>query len=365
MSEFFQRYKGIIILLLMVVAVAFFCTPIPFFSLQWIQSHIFGIPKAASPVITLPGEKLVGPILAFANPVYNVYLTNTLVATFLCYIILIILALIARGGVKEVPSGLANVLEFAVESLYNIAEGVVGARWARRIFPIAATVFLLILFANWMEMIPGVDSVGLLHHAEVGQKGYPAKPTFIKGVYYLDSNVEAIPGIEHAEGETAVEESANEAQGGHIDLSGPYIVTPFVRTASTDINFPLALAVVTFVAVQVFGVMALGGHYLAKFINTPALAKGGMGLMDFGVGLLELVLEPVKMVSLTFRLLGNIFGGAVLLFVLSGLVPYLLPTGLYLYEMFVGAIQAYVFFMLTLVYANVAMTGHGGEEEHH
>jgi F-type H+-transporting ATPase subunit a len=89
--------------------------------------------------------------------------------------------------------------------------------------------------------------------------------------------------------------------------------------------------------------------------------------MDFMVGLLELVLEPVKMVSLTFRLLGNIFGGAVLLLVVSTLAnftAFLLPTALYLYEMFVGAIQAYVFFMLTLVYSSVAMTGHGGDEHH-
>jgi len=351
--------RGIVILIVMIVVIAFFCGILPA-----LQTTI-GIPKAVSPVITLPGEKLYGPILDFPGEVYDVYLTNTLVATFLCYIILILLAIVARGGVKEVPSGIANVLEFAVESLYNIAEGVVGARWARRIFPIAATVFLLILFANWMEMIPGVDSVGLLHHAEAGEKGYPAKQLGNSNLYYLDTSVDPVVAQEHTEGETAVEESQNEAASTRMDLSGPYIVTPFVRTASTDINFPLGLAVVTFVAVQVFGVMALGGHYVAKFINTPALERGGIGIMDFGVGLLELVLEPVKMVSLTFRLLGNIFGGAVLLFVLSGLVPYLLPTGLYLYEMFVGAIQAYVFFMLTLVYANVAMTGHGGEEEHH
>jgi F-type H+-transporting ATPase subunit a len=372
-----KKYRGLIILAVMVLTIAFFCGILP--NLQ----TAIGIPKAAPPVIQLPGEHVsADPIrgLDFPGEVYDVYITNTLIATWITYGILILLALLARAGMKEVPTGLGNFFEMAVEALYNIAEGVVGSTWARRIFPLVATTFLLILMANWLEMIPGVDSVGIMHHAPAGETGYPIKQLGSSSVYYLDTSRELV-GAEHTEGEeehaeeaAADEEHAEEEAAGeeHAEEDGlnteeAYVVTPFVRPAATDINFPLGLAVVTFIAIQAIGIAALGAGYGAKFINVPALGRGGMGFMDFAVGLLELILEPVKMVSLTFRLLGNIFGGAVLLIVLSTLAPqtaFLLPTGLYLYEMFVGAIQAYVFFMLTLVYASVAMAGHGGDEHH-
>lgn len=352
--------KGIIILIVMVVVITFFCGFLP-----GIQQQVLGIPKAVPPIIALPGERLsAAPIIDLPGIYNDVYLTNTLLATWIAYGILILLAVVARLGLRENPRGIPAVMEMAVEGLYNIAEGVVGGRWAKTVFPVAATIFVLILVANWMEMIPGVDSFGLLHHAEAGHVGWPAKELGSTGIYYLDAMQDVVAAPEGEESEA----EEHEEEGGELNLAGPFVVTPFVRPAATDINFPLGLAIVTFTFVQILGVVALGWHYPAKFINTPALARGGMGYMDFGVGLLELVLEPVKMVSLTFRLLGNIFGGAVLLIVVSTLAPFLaflLPTGLYLYEMFVGAIQAYVFFMLTLVYSNVAMSGHGGDDEHH
>jgi F-type H+-transporting ATPase subunit a len=363
LTEFLRKYRGFLILAAMLLAGYFFCAWLPTHQASW------GIPAPARPVIALPGEKLMEEPIRFIGHIipgeYNtIYLTNTLLATWITYAILIILAILARLGLKEVPTGLGNFFELAVEALYGIAEGVVGSTWARRIFPLAATTFLLILMANWLEMIPGVDSFGLMHHAEAGTTGYPIIETRLQGVYKLDTS-RPIVVEEHADGEgEAAGEEDHAEEGAVLDTNQAYVVTPFVRPAATDINFPLGLAVVTFIAIQVIGIAALGAGYGAKFINIPALGRGGMGLMDFAVGLLELVLEPVKMVSLTFRLLGNIFGGAVLLIVLSNLVPYLLPTGLYLYEMFVGAIQAYVFFMLTLVYAQVAMTGHGGDEHH-
>jgi F-type H+-transporting ATPase subunit a len=206
--------------------------------------------------------------------------------------------------------------------------------------------------------------VGLLHHAHPGGSGFEKVQVGESNWYYL--NVTDPAGIpvpeeeEHAEGETE-----GESEGEHAEEEGGlYVVTPFIRAAATDINVPLGLAVVSFVTIQVFGAMGLRWGYLAKFINTPGLAKGGMGIMDFGVGLFELVLEPVKIISLTFRLLGNIFGGGILLAVVSSLVAFLVPVGLYLFELFVGAIQAYVFAMLTLVFSAMAMAGHGGDEHH-
>lgn len=340
-------------LLVILAASAFFCGSIPFFSLPWIQTQALGIPKAARPVIQLPAENLTSApwFDFFGSPVY---LTNTLVAVLLTDILVIALALIARAGMKEIPTGFSHIVEVLVEFLYNLSEQTMGAKWAPKIFPIAGTIFIFLLAANWMHFIPGVDSVGLLHHAEAGGRGFEAAEIDNSGIYYLK--------VEDPGGTLVPAESEDHNEdAGHEGGSNLYVVTPFVRTAATDINVPLGLAVVAFVTIQVFGVMGLRWGYLAKFVNTPGLARGGMGFMDFGVGLFELILEPVKIISLTFRLLGNIFGGGILLAVVSTLIAFIVPVGLYLLELFVGAIQAYVFAILTLVFSSMAMAGHGGD----
>ena len=101
----------------------------------------------------------------------------------------------------------------------------------------------------------------------------------------------------------------------------------------------------------------------------PALGNAGknpMGIMDFGVGILEIISELSKIISFSFRLLANIFAGQILLFVIPFLVATMLPGAIYGLELFVGVIQAFVFFMLTLVFSKLAMEGHGDdhEEEH-
>ncbi len=344
--------KGLLMLLGIVVVVAVFCAGLP-----WLTNTVLGFSTQIRPVIVLPGEALSKtPLFTLAGQ--NVYLTNTLLHTWVAYVILIGIALLARLGLRgEVPRGLGNAVEAVIELLYNIAEQTVGHRNARRIFPIAATIFLLILTANLSKMIPGFESVGFLHEPhDEGHESFDRAELGNTGIYYLVPFAEG-EGVAHAGEESAAEDAAGEEHHG-------YVITPFLRGAATDINFPLGLAIVAFVTIQVFGFSSLGAAYAGKFINVAALERGGMGFMDFGVGLLELILEPIKIVSLTFRLLGNIFGGAVLVIVVGSLVPYLLPTGLYAYEIFVGTIQAYVFFMLTLVFSAMAMTGHGGEEHH-
>lgn len=349
---FIQRQKGLLMLLGILAVAAFFCGSVPFYSLPWIQTQVLGIPKAARPVIQLPAENL------SAEPLFNffgspVYLTNTLVAVLITDLLLIVLALIARWGLKQIPGGFSHIVEMVVEFLYNLSEQTVGARWAPKIFPIAASIFIFLLAANWMHFIPGVDSVGLLHHAEAGARGFEAAEIGSSGIHYLK--------VDDPGGTLVAAEEGGEGEQHESEEGSLYIVTPFVRTAATDINVPLGLAVVAFVTIQAFGVISLRWGYLTKFVNTPGLARGGMGFMDFGVGLFELILEPVKIISLTFRLLGNIFGGGILLAVVSTLIAFVIPVGLYLLELFVGAIQAYVFAILTLVFSSMAMAGHGGD----
>jgi F-type H+-transporting ATPase subunit a len=133
---------------------------------------------------------------------------------------------------------------------------------------------------------------------------------------------------------------------------------------------PLALALISVIMTQVYGIQALGfGEYLQRYLRMGRLAAGDfvMGLVDLFVGALEAVAEFAKIISFTFRLFGNIFAGAVLLFVMSYLIPLVFPGVMIFYglEIFVGAIQALVFMMLTFVFIAVATTSHGDHGDAH
>jgi F-type H+-transporting ATPase subunit a len=134
------------------------------------------------------------------------------------------------------------------------------------------------------------------------------------------------------------------------------------------LNFTIALAVIAVVMTQVYGVWALGPRYFSKFFQFGRLINGGVfGIIDFGVGFLELILEFAKILSFSFRLFGNIFAGVLLLSILGALLPVILPPGLYLFEIFFGIIQAYVFFLLATMFISMALVSHHGDdhaEEH-
>jgi F-type H+-transporting ATPase subunit a len=275
-----------------------------------------------TPLVTLP---LLGPI----------YWTNTLTAMLIADAILLLLALAVRGAIASgelVPRGISGAVEALLEVLYNLTESTAG-RWAKKIFPYFATITLLVLVVNWTELIPGVDSIGLVHH--VTEEGHALQ--------------EIAPGIVTITPE-----------------EGEYGIIPFVRVLSTDLNFTIALALISVFMTQVFGVQALGASYFTKFINVGGLfSRPVFGVIDFGVGLLELVSEISKILSFSFRLFGNIFAGTVLLFVIGTLVPVFAQSIFLMLEFAVGLIQAVVFGMLTMVFMAQATQGHGGGHEEH
>lgn len=169
------------------------------------------------------------------------------------------------------------------------------------------------------------------------------------------------------EGEHAAEGSAAEGEGEHHytpgDPSVPWVVLPFVRPPSTDLNMTAALALVAVAMTQVMGFRALGIGYLTKFFNFKTLFTSPLGGIDVAVGLLELIGEFAKILSFTFRLLGNVFAGSVLLFVMSFLLPFL-PWPFFILEFFVGALQAFVFGLLTAIFMNQATASHHGDDHH-
>ncbi|MCY4146136.1 MAG: F0F1 ATP synthase subunit A [Chloroflexi bacterium] len=143
----------------------------------------------------------------------------------------------------------------------------------------------------------------------------------------------------------------------------PWVVLPLVRVASTDLNMTLTLAIISVVMTQYIGFKALGIGYLTKFFNFGTLFKSPLGGIDVAVGLLELIGDFAKILSFSFRLLGAMFAGAILLFVMSFLVP-ILPWPFFILEFFVGAIQALVFALLTAIFMNLATISHHHDDDH-
>jgi F-type H+-transporting ATPase subunit a len=288
------------------------------------------------PIITLP---ILGPI----------YWTNTMTAMLLADLILLAIGLTVRRVVNSgqlVPKGITGALEALLEVIHNLTESTAG-RWTKAIFPFFAAITLLVLIVNWMELIPGVDSIGILEEAKQGEHGYPVQQVLPNVYSIFDPK-----GTEATTGEG-------------VNAAGGYVLIPFVRVLSTDLNFTVALALIAVFMVQVMGVRSLGMPYFSKFLNFAGLFNRPVfGVIDFGVGILEMVSEISKILSFSFRLFGNIFAGSVLLFVMGTLLP-LLQSVFLMLEFFVGLIQAIVFGMLTMVFMSQATAGHGGHEEAH
>ncbi len=310
-----------------------------------------GIFKPVSPAVVLPAEKLWPTLGEFQFLGQSVTLTNTLFATLLADGVLLLMAVATLGFMRSgklVPSGVYHIVELIVEFLWNTAESTAG-RWAKRMFPIMATIFLLVLVANLIRIIPGFETIGYLAPAEGSVQGY--------------APVQLAPGVYGLDGSQPVAHQGGEATSA---LCSACTVVPFLRGSATDLNFTFALAIVAVLAVEYFGFRALGLGYLNKFFNVGGMInKPVFGVIDFGVGLLELVSEISKIVSFAFRLFGNIFAGTLLLSILGALTVAVIPSFLYVLELFVGVIQAYVFGMLALVFMSQAVMGHGGDHDEH
>jgi F0F1-type ATP synthase membrane subunit a len=145
-------------------------------------------------------------------------------------------------------------------------------------------------------------------------------------------------------------------------------ITPFVRGPATDLSLTIMLAVFAVVMVQAYGVYSLGPAYFEKFINITALGNLGkkpLGAIDFVVGLIEIISEIGKIISLAFRLFGNLFAGGVALLAIMFLVSLLLPGIIYGLELVIGVVQALVFSVLFTVFAAQAMESHHGDDHEH
>ncbi len=301
-----------------------------------------GIFVPVQPEIAVAAEKLIEePIAENFLGLGPLYFVNTMPTLAVTLILLGIIAYFTNRSLKKsqqtdlVPRGIGNLMEAILEMLYNLTEGSAGTKWVRAIFPWFATIMIYVLFANLLKLIPGFESIGVLHPAH--GEGHAIAPLFGNWSSLLPTKVE----------------------------EGGYILAPFFRGISVDLNFTASLAIIAVVAIQFIGFRAQGLGYLSKFFNTRRMFQVPFfGAMDFLVGLLELISELSKILSFAFRLFGNMFAGIVLVAIVAGLLGRIsiLPAMIMMFELFVGIIQAFVFGMLTMVFMAQATQGHGGED---
>lgn len=232
--------------------------------------------------------------------------TNTLLTSWLVLLVILVLAFIISRNIKAVPGRIQALTEIILEKFMGFMETFAGSKeLVRKFLPVVATIFFFVLFSNWMGTLPGFESIGF-HRFEDGHE----------------------------------------------------VFVPLFRTVNSDLNMTIALAFIIVIGSHIVGFSTIGAkHHTGKFIVNPLKSP----IKSF-VGFLEIIGELSRVVSLSFRLFGNIFAGSVLMLIISFLAPYIIPIPFLGLEVFVGFIQALVISVLAMMFFSSATHVH--EEEH-
>ena len=221
-------------------------------------------------------------------------ITNTILTSSILIVLFVIFIVLFSIKLRDKNSTLVFFVRFILTKLYELFLPILKDK-TTIFFPYVASLFLFILFSNWLGLLPGVGSI-----------------TF--------------PLLEHN--------------------------VPLLKAANADLNTTIGLAILTVLIIQGAGLKYLGIFgYLSKFISLK-------NPIAFFTGILEMISEFSKVISFAFRLFGNVFAGEVLIAVVAFLIPVLASFPFLLLEIFVGFIQAIVFAMLTAVFLNLAIAKH-------
>ena len=254
------------------------------------------------------------PVLFKAGPFV---VTNSMVISLLVALIITVVVRVACGSMERVPnSRLQNFVEWLIESLYGLIEGVMGADLAKKTFWFFGTLFIFILLTNWISLIPGVGTIGW-------------------NVEYSD---------------------------------GSHVFEPFLRGGNADLNMTAAMAFTFSILWFYWAIRENGvGGFIAHLFAPKGENKGFMKLMMIGIflflGVIEVLSILMRPVALQFRLYGNIFAGENILesmLMMPGIIKVLAPIPFYFLELLVGLVQAMVFLLLTTVFTVLIC-----EHEHH
>ena len=290
-----------------------------------IAAAVFATSVAAEPALLLAHvsrqeQGLTQNAVELGRP-FGFPITNSMVVMWIVAVGLILFTRVATRRMNDVPGGAQNFLEWMVESLYGFLEGIIGSHLVKRTFWFFATIFIFILAANWIGLIPGVGSIGW----------------------------------------------------GHRTSEGFDVIRPLFRAVNADLNMTLAMALVFFAcwfiwALQEIGPIGFLTEIFAPKGETTGFLKVLMVVVFFVVGCLEVFSILFRPVSLSFRLYGNVFAGENMLEAMSKLVPglgWLLPIPFYFMELLVGFIQALVFMLLTAVFTMLICQHEDGKEPAH
>ncbi|MCH8815815.1 MAG: F0F1 ATP synthase subunit A [Chloroflexi bacterium] len=278
--------------------------------------------------------------------------TNTMITSWLVVGFMLIGVFLVTRRWDLVPSGAQNVVEAVVEAFYGIVENVAGEKNGRRFFPVVATIFFFILFSNWLSLMPLFNVIGVVQEEE---HGFVMENASVGG---LDIAYVGLSSPSSFSGQSIDEEDADaHEQFEQAKEDGKTVgeLLPLLRGPNTDINTPMALAIVSMIAVEFWGISTLGlFRYGKKFLNFSSP-------IAFFVGFLEFISEVVRLLSFTARLFGNMFAGEVVILMFTFMTP-LVVVIFYGLEIFVGVIQAFIFAMLTVVFGVMAVTAHDDHE---
>ncbi|MDA1036297.1 MAG: F0F1 ATP synthase subunit A, partial [Chloroflexi bacterium] len=223
---------------------------------------------------------------------------------WLTTVVVVLLFGLGARSMTIVPGRFQGFVEMFIEALYNFVKGVAGEKLARPFFPILATIFLFVAFNAWIALLPIYPTVGFK------------------------------------------------------EAGSDQITTHLLRSAGTDINLPIALAIIGFLFAEVWGFKVHRFGYLKEFFRGP-------NPIQTFVGLLELLSHFIRLLSFTFRLFGNMLAGEIVLFMMTFLLVFLTPLVFYGLEILVGGVQALIFMGLTLVFTVMGVASHEGHEEEH
>lgn len=241
-----------------------------------------------------------------AEPIFDVGtfpITNSLLNIIVIDSLLIGAVLYLKKHLSCIPKTFQNVSEMIIEVFYDLTESVAQSR-AVKIFPYFISFFIFILLINWSGLIPGVGTIGFFH-----------------------------------------------GEGKEKEL------IPLLRSGTSDINVTLALALVSAIATHFLSIKTVGiKDYLSRYFS--------LNPINLFIGILEIISEITKVISLSFRLFGNVFAGEVVLITVSSIFAFIFPIPFLLLEIIVGLVQALVFSMLTMAFMAILTTPHHSGENH-
>ncbi len=295
-------------------------------------------------------------------------ITNTMITSWIVVATMIVVVFLATRRWDMVPRGAQNVVEAIVEAFYTLVVNVGGEKNGRRFFPVVATIFFFVLASNWLSLLPVFNVIGTVHEEE---HGFVLNQTAgVNVVPFSSLGGLSAPSIDEDDADAHEQYEAAIKEGKTVGE-----LFPFLRGPNTDLNTTVALAIISAIAVEMWGITSAGLlRYGSNFIRLGGILRGirrfnlaaiFQGGIDAFVGFLELISELVRLLSFTARLFGNMFAGEVVILMFTFMTPLLVTTLIfYPLELFVGVIQAFIFAMLTLVFGVMAVS-HGAHDADH